>query len=228
MMFLIVNPISSPRYIFGTVALGYLAALGAYSSLRRYRVIALSSVLGLLFLFPLLDTFRYDANATIQVVNPLESFLSGDYDSFAQINNAVSYVADVGATSGRQALGVLLFWVPRAVWPAKPVDTGILLAEYRGYGFTNLSAPLPAEFYINGGWAFLVIGMIAFGYAIKGWDRRSEDNLARLGVPTLVGCILPFYLLIVLRGSLLQAMAYLSVVLLCSWFITCHVSQQRR
>jgi hypothetical protein len=219
LLFAFVNPISMPRYVFGTVVLGYLAALGIYGTTNRFRITALSSIAGLLFLFPILDLFRRNLDARVQFENPFESLLSGDYDSFAQINNTAFYVAAEGATMGGQALGVLLFWVPRSIWPNKPVDTGILLAEHRGYGFTNLSAPLPAELFVNGGWVLLVLGMLAFGYALRRWDVSTEQALSARGVPTVLGCIVPFYLLLILRGSLLQAMASLAVILVMTWFV---------
>jgi hypothetical protein len=213
------NPISTPRYIFGTVALGLLAAIGFYGSTNRFRLAALGAIAGLLFVFPLLDVFRRTIDSTLAFESPFDSFLSGDYDSFAQINNTVLYVMNSGATAGQQALGVVFFWIPRSVWPDKPVDTGILLANERGYGFTNLSAPLPAEMFINGGWAVLVGGMLLFGFALRRWDAATERTIASIGVPSILGSTIPFYLLIVLRGSLLQAMAYLSVILVAAMWV---------
>lgn len=214
------NPISTPRYVFGTVVLGYLAALGIYSTPLRFRLASIGAVVGLVFLFPLLDVFRRNLDATLALESPLQSFLSGDYDAFAQVNNSAVYVDRVGITWGNQAMGVLFFWVPRSVWSTKPVDTGILLANSRQYEFTNLSAPLPAEMFINGGWVLVIAGMFALGYALRRWDARSEHTLTMQGIPTILGCIIPFYLLIVLRGSLLQSMAYLTVILIAAWFVS--------
>ena len=123
------------------------------------------------------------------------------------------FVQERGTTSGRQALGVALFWVPRAVWPEKPVDTGILLAEYRGYKFTNLSAPLPAEMYINGGWWLMTAGMAVLGASTRRFDRRIVQSFSYAKAPVVLGSILPFYMIIIMRGSLLQAMAYLAAIL---------------
>jgi hypothetical protein len=175
---------------------------------------------GFTLVFPLLDIFRRSLDGSLRVVSPLNSLLSGDYDAFFEINNAVNYVDHLGITWGNQALGVLLFWVPRSIWPTKPVDTGVLLATFRGYGFTNISAPLPAEMFINGGWPVLVVGMIAFGFALGRWDVAIERRLTSAGILPILGCVIPFYLLIVLRGSLLQSMAFLSVVLVATLFVS--------
>jgi hypothetical protein len=227
LLFICANPISTPRYVFGTVVLAYLAALGIYGTQRRFRLASIGAIVGLVFLFPLLDVFRRSLDATLTFESPLQSFLSGDYDAFAQINNSAVYVERSGITWGNQALGVLLFWVPRNLWPAKPVDTGILLANSREYGFTNISAPLPAEMFVNGGWILLILGMVALGYVLRRWDARLERTLTRQRIPTILGCIVPFYLLIVLRGSLLQSMAYLAVILLAAWFVSQPVRNER-
>ncbi len=213
-----VNPISSPRYLVGTVALAVLASFGLFATPRRFRVTAVATLVGFVIGFPILDTFRRSVSAEVTVRGPLQSFVSGDYDSFNQINNAASYVARAGIEIGQQALGVVLFWVPRSVWPGKPIDTGALIANFRGYEFTNLSAPLWAELFVNGGWVALVLGMLFLGFVLRRFDAKSETRLLVYGVPSLLGCILPFYLLILLRGSLLQAMANLAVILAIAWF----------
>ncbi|OBA93109.1 hypothetical protein A5662_20345 [Mycobacteriaceae bacterium 1482268.1] len=113
-----------------------------------------------------------------------------------------------------------LFWMPRRIWPDKPHDTGILLAESRRYGVSNLSAPLWAEMYINGGWPLLITGMLALGVFVRSQDGRIEKTLQRARAPGVLACIMPFYLIILLRGSLLQAMSYLLVAILSAAFVT--------
>lgn len=218
-LFASVNPVSSARYIFGTVLLALLGAFGAYATVRRFRLVALSAVLGLVYLFPAADMFRRSLDPAAKSQNPLESMVSGDFDSFSQITNTVGYVNESGITWGNQLLGVLFFWVPRSIWPEKAIDSGALLAEYKGYFFKNLSAPLWAELYINGGWWLLIVGMAALGVAVARLDKRSDAVLAKTGYPSLLACIVPFYMLIVLRGSLLQSVAFVSVVLLSCAFV---------
>lgn len=218
-LMVVINPISSARYVVGTVYLGLLAASAVYASLTRYRLISTTALAGLFILFPLASTFRNTLEAKVQIASPLKSLTGGDFDSFDQINNAVFYVAANGSTLGHQLLGVVFFWVPRSIWPDKAVDTGILLAEFRNYSFTNLSAPLWAEFYINGGWLLLVVGMTALGYAARSWDARLNILTVSAGSPGVIGCVIPFYFLILLRGSLLQAVASVAVVLLLGAFL---------
>lgn len=213
------NPISTARYVFGTVALGVLAAFGAYRTIRGYRVVSIFALLGLFFIFPILDAFRYTTSGERVSVGLFSALAGGDFDSFAQVVNALTYVKDTGVTWGHQMLGVVLFWIPRSVWQGKPLDSGPLLAVHQGYGFTNLSAPLWAEFYLNWGWIGVIGGMFLLGMWVRRADQSVNVLLDRSPVPGPWAAIIPFYLLIVLRGSLLQAMTYLVVVVLGGWFV---------
>lgn len=214
-----VNPISSPRYVFGTVILAVVASVGAYATVFRFRLMASSALFGLVVLFPALDAFRYSTDNAVQAEDPLKSMTGGDFDAFAQLVNTLEFVQANGVPWGKQLLGVLFFWIPRSIWQDKPIDTGTLLANFKGYGFGNLSAPIWSELFINGGWVGLVVGMFFLGYLFRSFDKRAERILSVSSSPPLLGCILPFYLLIVLRGSLLAAMAYLAVLLVCSLFV---------
>lgn len=213
------NPVSNARYLSGTAVLAIAAALGMFASSFRFRASAYGFLLALLVIFPQADAFRYSREANVKVSNPIEALLTPDYDSFAQIVNGYTIAIRDGIHVGNQALGVILFWIPRALWPGKAYDSGIVIANGRGYSFTNLSAPLWIEFFLNGGWIALVIGMFALGAALHRWDTRLDKELAQYSMPTILGCILPFYMLILLRGSLLQAAPYLFFTLVCAYFV---------
>lgn len=222
-MALVVNPISSPRYVAGTAALAVLVALGATSSLWRARTFAVVLAAGLVLVFPYADVTRNETSSSTQRdVGPAQALSTGDFDAFDQLNNAVAYTQQEGHTYGRQLSGALFFWVPRSVWPDKPVDTGILLADFREYTFSNLSAPAWAELYIDGSWPLLGLGMAGLGVLVRRLDLRRAPADG-YGVPVLA-VIVPFYLVIALRGSLLQSMAGLSVLVSSGLF----VSQWRR
>ena len=219
LLFVIVNPLSSPRYISGTVLLAALAGLGLLSSLRRFRLVAVCLIAAMVFVFPLADAFRWSGQVDLGSGNVLDSLTSGDFDAFAQTINTVDYVHSNGITWGEQGSGALLFWVPRRLWSDKPIDTGPLVAHFRGYEYTNLSAPLFAELFINGGWATLVIGMFILGWWLRRWDDSADLVMRRNHVPSVIATIAPFYMLIMLRGSLLQSMDVLVLILVFGWFI---------
>ncbi len=215
-LILVMNPISTARYVAGTAALAVITALGAASSVHRTRLFALTLAAGLVLIFPYADLARRPDPGQSQLnAGPVEVLSSGDFDAFDQINNAVSYVEVRGPAEGRQLLGSALFWVPRSVWPSKPQDTGIELADHRGYDFKNLSAPLWAEFFINGGWALLILGMALLGWGVRRLDERAIAASRTAPGRLVLTSIVPFYFIIMLRGSLLQSMAGLTVLLVC-------------
>ncbi len=219
MLLLIANPVSSPRYIFGSIILAVLAAFGLYATVGRFRAVAAATLVGMIVVFPVADTSRYETTTSVSLENPLLSLTTSDFDAFAQIVNTVQYVDLEGSTAGRQMLGTLLFWMPRSIWPDKPLDTGVMIAEYKEYGFTNLSSPLWGEFFIDFGWVGLILGMVLVGYWARRFDITTEAQLRERSAPALIFCILPFYSLIILRGSLLQSLAYISVAVLFTLFV---------
>lgn len=212
-LLLIVNPVASARYTFGTVAFALAVFLGAVATPFRARITMLAGIVGFLAVFPIADAFRREDSVATRA-GFFEEYLSNpDYDAFWQVANALSYDIDGLVTPLRQALGSALFFVPRAIWPDKPTDTGILLAEYRGYSFDNLSAPMWAEALVNGGVIAVVIVFLALGAALRVMDTRMVPAFATGGVWAIAGAILPVYMTILLRGSLLQATGALMITI---------------
>ncbi|WP_286217166.1 hypothetical protein [Paraoerskovia sediminicola] len=216
----VTNPISSARYDFGTVGFALVVAAGAMSTVRRARWSMVGVLLALLFVFPIADAFRADA-VNVQRTGFFAEYAGNpDYDAFWQIGNAVAYVRDDLVQPMMQALGVVFFWVPRSIWPGKPLDTGVMLAQYRGYSFENLSAPLWAEALVNGGFVVVVIGFVALGMILALLDEKISVALVGRGqFWSVVGAVFPFYMVILLRGSLLQATGTLVVALACTLFV---------
>jgi hypothetical protein len=218
-LLLIVNPVGSARYTFGTVAFALTAYAGAVVTAKRTRI-ALAGMLGaFLFLFPLADAFRSEEVNLARNGFFGEYMSNPDYDAFWQVANALSYWVDGLVVPLRQLLGSAFFWVPRAIWAEKPTDTGILLADYRGYNFNNLSAPMWAEFLVNGGVLALILGFVAVGIALRAMDSRLLASFSRGGLWAIVGAIFPVYMTILMRGSLLQATGALAVAILCVLFV---------
>lgn len=213
LLLMIVNPVASARYTFGTVAFALAVFAGAVATLVRARITMLAGIVGFLALFPIADVFRSE-NGTASRAGFFEEYLSNpDYDAFWQVANALSYWIDGLVQPARQALGSLLFFVPRAVWADKPTDTGIMLAEYRGYSFDNLSAPMWAEALVNGGIIAVVIVFLALGVALRAMDTRMVPAFATGGVWAIAGAVLPVYMTILMRGSLLQATGALAITI---------------
>ncbi|NLT55951.1 MAG: hypothetical protein GXX79_15650 [Actinomycetales bacterium] len=215
-----VNPISSPRYVTGTAVLACMTALGATATVRRTRVFALVLAVGLVLVFPYADAMRYPDQSTAQQVGPAQALATADFDAFDQINNTLKYTDTEGHTWGRQITGAALFFIPRAIWKDKPEDTGIVLATFRGYRMENLSSPIWSELFIDGSWPLLLVGMAVLGFGLRRLDGRAVAARSSASELTVLGAILPWYMIIMLRGSLLQSMAGLTVLLVCSAAVT--------
>lgn len=153
----------------------------------------------------------------------------GHFDAYEIFVHGIGFVEQVGVTWGRQLLGILLFWVPRAIWPDKPIDTGGWIAEEYlgqlvGLEHFNKGAPLIAEAFINYH-AFGVVvtawflGLVS-GHLDERWRlvwllMRTEIPSARRQImsatspdilvlyPLLIGLFL-----FVQRGSMMSAFAY--------------------
>lgn len=213
-----VNPFSSPRILFGTAALSLAVLYGFAASRAKFRLLAIALIVSLVALLPLADSFRREG-VGFRTASLENLAISGDYDAQGQAANAHLYVNEFGTTAGRQALGAVLFFVPRAAWVDKPNDTGVLLAESRGYSFTNLSAPLWAEGYVNFGFPGVTVFLAALGWACRRGDEAFAASLRTHDWSAVLGAILPFYMLIVLRGSLLQAVATVAMLVVATGVI---------
>lgn len=212
---LLTNPLSTARFVsmtvYGGIALALLHANGKLP-IQSFKIVFLSSIF---IIFPILNYFRNNPDSQYATQVRLD-FVSGDYDAFAQIVNAVEYTHRTGQLFSDQFLGPLLFWLPRQFWADKPADTGILLADFKGYTFTNLSAPLWAEALIS----FSPIGILIC-FAILGRVFRNLDDAFDNNREVILAAFFPgaLYSLIILRGSLLQATGGLVVLLVSGYLI---------
>ena len=137
-------------------------------------------------------------------------YLEGHYDAHQMFISVQKYVDRYGLSWGYQLLGAVLFFVPRSLWPTKPVGTGRMAFEaLNQYYFTNVSAPLVAEGYVN----FDLAGIILFGLALgslanrldyKYWHDQREFSYTRVLYPFIM-----LKLFFVLRGDLLSSWAYM-------------------
>lgn len=214
------NPVVNARYSFGTAAFAIAVFLGAARTAARVRTTMLATLAGFIFLFPLADAFRYSDQVRATRGGFFGEYVAnGDYDSFWQIANAYQYWQDGLVQPLRQIMGSLLFWVPRAIWPHKPTDTGILLAQYRGYSFENLSAPMWAEALVNAGAIGVVVVFLMLGYVVARMDGRLSGVFVSGGAWGIIGAVFPVYMVILLRGSLLQATGAVVIATACVLFV---------
>ncbi len=216
---LITNPISSARYHFGVVWGSFLGPLGAYRTRLLTSLTMVGIVFGLLFVFPIADMFRRMGAVNSERAGFLAEYEgNGDYDAFGQLSNAILYDATMPFRFARQILGIVLFWVPRSLWSDKPSGSGVLLAEFREYSFTNLSAPIWAEILLSFGFVGVVVCSILLAWLLGRLDARFREG-SPSPIAEIAGSVFPFYLLILMRGSLLQATGILVVLIASLLFL---------
>jgi len=219
------NPIATARFQVGTILLGvfFIFPWKKYKTL----ITIYGLIIGLTIIFPYADLFRSSNDSSLEakierlsIENPLA--VKVDYDSFQQIMNGIRMVQEHGIEYGQQISSALLFWIPRAIWPDKAEPTGRLIAEQSGYTFTNLSAPLWIEFYVDGGYILVVCGFIFYGAFVRWADDIRRKHTGHATSTFLLVTIYAGYQIFLLRGSLMPAIAYLSpvipILLVCGKF----------
>jgi hypothetical protein len=178
---------------------------------------------GMVFIFPAITIFTHNHQQTLgdvslaQVSDSIvDHYFSINYDSWANIYTAIEIAGAHGVQWGHQLLGSLLFFVPSSVWSGKPLATGIFLADYLivnySMWFTNLSAPLIAEGYLDFGFVGVTLyaGAVAFGVTFLNKIARRGSKWVSFPL-AVYGAV---FLMIVLRGSLMIALGYASAALL--------------
>lgn len=218
------NPLSTSRFLFGSclISLAFVWALGLTKSRSIY--VFIFGILGLIFVFPLMDVFRdnvdaslFDAIANFNVIDKLVGKM--DFDAYQQFIHALGFVDRSGIQYGYQFLGLILFWVPRSIWLEKPLPTSILVSGGSGAGTDNLSMPLMAELYVDGSFILVLFGCALFGYFLRSLDIAlySLKDASKSGCISLVGMIGLFvapYSLILNRGPLLGIIDLLTLFLI--------------
>jgi hypothetical protein len=222
------NPISQPRFWAGTVLLSLLFTSRFMTSPKAFRVGGILLLVSLVLLFPIADYFRYEKHQHLDAAGITTQLTTNpDYDAYQQIQAGVLLVEAMG-NQPKAMLGPPLFWVPRSVWPSKPEDMGIVIARFVGYTFLNLSSPLWVETYVWGG----LFGTVAIFAALGFLSRRADiafhrHRFDRSHLANVIVAPLAFYQFIILRGSLLQAMAALSLLLVIPVLITVPEAKRR-
>lgn len=224
-------PLSLARQTLGTIALAIAFVVLRWR--RDYATwIPAGLVLVTLFVFPYADAFRNalsldQANLDRELRRGLVHNLlnTGDYDVFQQTLNGRVATERLGHTHGRNLLAAGLFWVPRRVWPEKPLGTGVETARAVGYpqAQQNLSAPLWMEAQRAAGWLGVAALLLLYGWASAALDQRFQQDRREWSRLSLYGVMVPYlagYQFILLRGDLLNGVAHASVALALLWLVS--------
>ena len=190
---------------FAAAAFYIPLALIYFNPLRKRFNFPLIMIVGVVVVFPILNLFRYigkESATSHNLVIDFSMFLAGHFDSYQMMMRVVS---EQYITYGYQLLGVLLFFVPRSIWPSKPIGSGYLIAHEYDYVLENLSMNYFGEGYINFGIIGVIVFSILIGYVNARFDRKYwiESGYKR----PLFGLV--FFIFVgmefaILRGALLN------------------------
>lgn len=207
-------PLALPRYMALTVYLAWTLAAG-FRIFRRGHRFSLALLALFIIVAPLSGVTRYAGiDMDRRMADPRELFekavLVTDYDAWSSLCRTMQYTADHGHTGGRQLTGTVLFFVPRSVWPAKPIGSGAWLFEQLDLGFSNVACTFLAEGYINfgfgGGLIFTaLLALLIARYDGWYWQRNGQSFFA---LPRLFYFVLIGMLFFILRGDLMSSVAY--------------------
>jgi hypothetical protein len=216
---LLFNPLVNPRFFFGAaaIALLFLVTRPYFFELKPWAVLGFPAAL--FYVFPNLKLLSYEEGRTEIIERlgqvDLEYLTRVDFDTFQTASNAVRFVEEVGLLGIQNLLGSLLFFVPRVVWPDKPIGSGLVVFEHLGYPYVNVSMPLHLEFYLIAGIAGLILGMVGFGVLV-GWLETASLQTTRLVGRTRFDVFIALvggFAIIVLRGPLVAVAAFVGVPL---------------
>ncbi len=216
------NPLAAARYWGGSLMVGFSVLL--WFSRRRSGVwFTAVLVAGLVLVAPAINVARQVSGPELSVrsfslADPIRVLTAGDLDAYEMLVHTVQYTRGPGTvTWGHQFVGSLFFWIPRSIWPSKPIGSGRLVAAAFGFENVNVSCPLPAEGYVN----FLTAGVVALACGL-GWILASLDHaywrqegrpLDRPGdlPPSLLHVVYPFllgFLVFIMRGDMMSSVSY--------------------
>lgn len=216
-LFLVSNfPLALPRFqLFGYALLLLILTLGFRSKVARISLPLLFMV-GATVAMPIADALTRNRGQSLFNTERVfdRYFGTGDFDGVQSTLNAVLYTNVEGFAGGRQILSAALFFVPRAVWPGKSEPTGKLTAEAAGFSFTNISQPLPSEFYVDFGMAGVFFGALAIGFALALLDRWIDSRWGAGPGARLVAGAVTAYSIILYRGALLGVIAPIAALIL--------------
>lgn len=211
-MLLACFPAGMARYNMACIY-GAVLILSSPSLFEKKGLFSALFLFAFLIIFPASNCFRHNEFSVALLgdsiynvfANLPRGFCTGDYDAYSIITRTLKLVISHGSTFGSQLIGALLFFVPRSVWPSKPVGSGNYVCSTQGQAFLNVSSPLPAEGIINFGFTGLIIFSIFAALISRTFDYWFVESRSPLRLFYPFMCMLVFF---IMRGDLLSSFAY--------------------
>ncbi|WP_407370870.1 O-antigen polymerase [Carnobacterium sp.] len=209
-------PTGNPRFQVAVIYLGLLIAVKQKFNNKYFFKYLL--FIGLFIIFPLLNIFRNNTFSDLAALNvtvskPVDDFLTGNYDSYSMLTRSIIYGSISGTTLGGQLLGSILFFVPRSIWPNKPIGSGAFIAKSLGWDFTNVSMPYIGEGYINFGLLGVILFSIVLAFITSTLDYKHERIIEerlyeKVSFISVVYPIMIGFIFFIMRGDLLSSLSF--------------------
>ncbi len=212
------NPSTTQRGVVSAVFGGLAVASVRVDSKRIVRLLIIGLIGATILVYPLLnETFRRSDRAAnqVSVVEPgvFGALRSSDTDfgMYTQIADGIEYVRVDGYSNGSFLASSLLVFIPRSIWTSKSFDVGDTVHDRLGYDSRyNYSSPLWMESFVEGGYIWLSIVLLALGAFSMLLDLHYlKFPVGRLAIITPA---IAFYQGYLLRGSLMASLPMLYVM----------------
>lgn len=208
--FIINSPLALSRYWVGVIYIG-LALCIFPEKVFDGKKFDYYVLVGLLIMFPISYLFKkytlFDVLSTGVKLDVIGVFLGVDFDAHSILCRIIQFVEKNSLQLGGQIKSVIFFFVPRAILDIKGIPTGQLVATKQGSYYTNVSAPLMGEGYIDFGIIGVILYAAIFAYVLKKIDKAYWDN-EKIQKVYYMDIILPFmmgFVLFLMRGALQPA-----------------------
>ena len=216
MLLIAIPPTGVPRFLVAAIYLPVLMCFVPY--LRRGLNFVLMICAGVMIVFPVLNYFRFCGQRPFEISSIYSQFVDINFDAYSMMMRVIK---DDIVTNSMQLVGALLFWLPRSIWPAKPISSGYYVAHATGLSWDDLSMPIWGEGYINFGYFGVIIFTIAFAMLLAKLDSKfwsitvkCPKDLNAISYYILIGM-----LMFILRGSLISALAYTVAIMLAFYMV---------
>lgn len=183
-----------------------------YQLLNRIKIHSLLPFLLIIGFFVVFPAFNFFKSFTIYELDKFTFNINGitntvDFDSYQLFMESIKMAKANGILYGQNLLSGFLFFIPRSIWNSKLNYSGMIIAQFYGASFTNLSCPFIAEFYLGFGIFGVIIFSALLGLLFKLGDVFISTNRAFGKGISIIYCSLLFY---TLRGSLLPTLSFTS------------------
>jgi hypothetical protein len=199
------SPLSTPRFLLLSLVFMLIMAVSDFRSPILRLGLVTGAAVALYMVFPVLGSASRDPEI-LWVLDrvQLTAYLSHlDFDNGAQLLMGYRFAQEQGFYNGLNMLSALLVIVPRSIWPQKSEGVGASIITYFDpAAFSNVSAPLYLEFFIDFGFTGVAVYSLAFGYLL-GRVNQAATRAGRYSVPWMLNIALFATMPLLVRGAVM-------------------------